>query len=59
MRPEIERIARDEDQDNQFSYTPYLKDMGLCNVSPYSTTANPRLYTMVYVIGSVIGFKMS
>ena len=59
MRPEIERIVRDEDQDNQFSYTPYLKDLGLCNVSPYSATANPRLYTMIHVIGSVIGFKRS
>ena len=57
--PEVERLAQDEDQDNQYSYTPYLKDLGLCNISPYSATANPRIYTMIHVIGSVIGFKRS
>ena len=59
MWSEIDSITHDEDQDNQFSYTPYLKDLGLCSISPYSATANPRLYTMIHVIGSVIGFKRS
>nr|WIF20027.1 nucleocapsid protein [Snakehead vesiculovirus] len=43
---EVERMMKPgQEIDQEASYMPYLKDMGLSKVSPYSATKNPGFHT--------------
>lgn len=41
--------------DNELSYMPYLSDMGLCQRSPYSASANPILHLTIHMTCAYLG----
>ncbi|CAH0730443.1 unnamed protein product, partial [Brenthis ino] len=60
MADEILRITRaGQETGNPYSYFPYQSDLGLVRRSPYSSNANPYLFTWIHIIGSILGHKRS
>jgi len=59
LLPEVKRMSKEESQELPNSYTHYLKEMGICPTSPYSSTANPLCYTLFHIIGTVLGVDRS
>jgi len=59
LAKEIKRLSKDQGQDDPFSFTPYLKDMGICRISPYSSKANPLIYTLLHITGTCMGHERS
>ncbi|UAU42839.1 nucleoprotein [Boteke virus] len=50
---ELEQIAREgQEIDNNFSLTPYIIDLQICRLSPYSTTHNPGLHLFIHAAGT-------
>jgi hypothetical protein len=57
---DFERINMpDNEADNQYSYTPYMMDLGLSEKSPYSGKTNPNFHLWVHVIGTTMGMTRS
>ena len=57
--PELKRLTAPHEQDDPTSYTPYIKDLGICKISPYSSTANPLMYTLIHITGTAMGHERS
>ena len=55
--PELRRLTTPHEQDEPDS--PYIKDLGICKISPYSSTANPLMYTLIHITGTAMGHERS
>nr|QOG55577.1 nucleoprotein [Perhabdovirus perca] len=57
---EISRMMRPgQEIDKAESYMPYLKDLGLCRKSPYSSSANPGVHCWAQMTCALLGSKRS
>ena len=57
--PELRRLTDPNEQGEPDPYSPYIKDLGICKVSPYSSTANPLVYTLLHITGTALGHERS
>nr|QUN00635.1 nucleoprotein [Perhabdovirus perca] len=57
---EISKMMRPgQEIDKADSYMPYLKDLGLCRKSPYSSSANPGVHCWAQMTCALLGSKRS
>nr|UVT38877.1 nucleoprotein [Perhabdovirus perca] len=57
---EVSRMMRPgQEIDKADSYMPYLKDLGLCRKSPYSSSANPGVHCWAQMTCALLGSKRS
>jgi Rhabdovirus nucleocapsid protein len=53
---DFERLMKDDEEvDQEYSYMPYLSDMGLSKRSPYSCTINAELHTWANMVCALNG----
>lgn len=54
--PEIIRLTTENDEaTDSNSYFHYMRDMGLSQKSPYSSSINPVIYNFTYALGTFLG----
>nr|UVT38875.1 nucleoprotein [Perhabdovirus perca] len=57
---EVSRMMKPgQEIDKADSYMPYLKDLGLCRKSPYSSSANPGVHCWAQMTCALLGSKRS
>lgn len=57
---EIMKMADAKEEEGKAdSYFHYFREMGFSQKSPYSSSANPKLYNFVHSLGTLLGIKRS
>ncbi|AJR28542.1 nucleoprotein [Nkolbisson virus] len=57
---ELDRMARpDQELEKCDSYTPYMRDLGISDRSPYSAQMNPTFHMFCHALGTLLGSRRS